>query len=151
MIVLEAEREPVADRVPDRVGVAGPDAVTVIAAVPVPETELDPDPVPDWVSEGVPEIVCVGDLLGVGKEEPERVAVMDFVDDHDGVIEGVTVGDAVEEAVSVRVVEPVIEPVPGADTVVDGVPVAVTAAVGEPVSDRVVVADIEAVLLCDPV
>jgi hypothetical protein len=34
---------------------------------------------------------------------------------------------------------------------VDGVPVAVSAAVGEPVSDRVVVADTEAVLLCEDV
>ena len=49
----------------------------------------------------------MGDRLGVGRAEPERVAVMDFVVDHDGVMEAVTVGDAVEEPVSVSVVEPV--------------------------------------------
>ena len=49
----------------------------------------------------------MGDRLGVGRADPDRVAVIDFVVDHEGVMEAVTVGDPVEEPVSVSVVEPV--------------------------------------------
>jgi hypothetical protein len=107
VIVLDAERDPVADRVLERLPDRVTDGVFVENVVPVPETEPEPELVPDRVPEGVPLIVCVGDRLGVGPAEPERVAVMDFVVESEGVIEGVTVVLPDREPVSVSVVEPV--------------------------------------------